>query len=117
MIAASSAAWLGDLRCAIMAPNSVGAVCLALMGLEIDSDAAMMISLRQELSSGLHAATSPGPLFAEPFVASGEKDRGAKALLRAIQSGRDTGSLTGVSSGMGEPIAKPWPHRFTLGRV
>jgi hypothetical protein len=46
MIAASSAAWLGDLRRAIGGPNSVGAVYPALIGLETDSDAAMVISLK-----------------------------------------------------------------------
>jgi hypothetical protein len=45
MIAASSAAWLGDLRRAIGGPNSVAAVYPALIGLETDSDAAMVISL------------------------------------------------------------------------
>src|ERR1700691_6787537 len=48
MIAASNAAWLGDLRRAIGGPNSVGAVSPALIGLETDSDAAMVISLRQK---------------------------------------------------------------------
>ena len=52
MIAASSAAWLGDLRRAIEGPNSVGAVYPALMGLETDSDAAMLISLGEERAAG-----------------------------------------------------------------
>jgi hypothetical protein len=46
MIAASNAAWLGDLRRAIGGPNSVGAVYPALIGLDTESDAAMVISLR-----------------------------------------------------------------------
>jgi hypothetical protein len=45
MIAASNAAWLDDLRRVLESPNSVGAVYPAFIGLETDSDAAMVISL------------------------------------------------------------------------
>src|ERR1700734_3753020 len=66
MIAASSAPWLGDLRRAIGAPNCVGAGYAALIGLETDSDAAMVISLKA--CSGRHAATLLGVLLAVAFV-------------------------------------------------
>src|SRR5271154_2811286 len=59
MIAASSAAWLGDLRRAIGGPNSVAAVYPALIGLETDSDAAMVISLKA--FSLLAAGVTPRP--------------------------------------------------------
>jgi hypothetical protein len=59
MIAASNAAWLGDLRRAIVGPNSVRAVFPALIGLETDSDAAMVIFLRRKTCNGSHAATVP----------------------------------------------------------
>jgi hypothetical protein len=59
MIAASSAAWLGDLRRAIGGPNSVAAVYPALIGLETDSDAAMGISLKA--FSLLAAGVTPRP--------------------------------------------------------
>jgi hypothetical protein len=82
MIAASSAAWLGDLRRVIVGPSSVGAVYPALMDLETDSDAAMLISLRRKTCSGLHAATVWGAVSPGVWM-SKKKDRGTKALLRA----------------------------------
>jgi hypothetical protein len=70
MIAASSAAWLGDLRRAIKAPNSVGAVYPALMGLETDSDAAMLVSLSQKTCCGFQAATVRGTISPGGFTMS-----------------------------------------------
>jgi len=115
MIAASNAAWLGDLRRAIAGPNPGGAVYPALIGLETDSDAAMVISLRT--CSGRHAAALPGALFAGAFVVNGEKNIGTNVLLHPIQSGRNTPPLSCISPGTGDPIANTWPLRFTLGRA
>ena len=115
MIAASNAAWLGDLRRAIGGPNSVGAVYPALIGLDTESDAAMVISLRT--CSRRHAATLRGKLFAGAFVMDGEKNRGTNVLLHRSQSGRKTAPLSCISPGRGGPIANTWHHRFTLGRA
>jgi hypothetical protein len=101
MIAASSAAWLGDLRRAIGGPNFVGAVYPALIDLETDSDAAMLISLRRKTCSGLHAATVRGAVSPGVFAMSKKKDREAKALLRPIGSGCDTALLSYTSFGLG----------------
>jgi hypothetical protein len=89
MITASSAAWLGDLRRAIGGPNSVGAVYPALMGLETDSDAAMLISLRRKTCGGLRAGTVRGAVPPGVFAMSKKKDRGTKALLRPIDLQRE----------------------------
>jgi hypothetical protein len=115
IIPASNAAWLGDLRRAIGGPNSVAAVYPALIGLETESDAAMVISLRRKTCSGRHAAPLSGALFAGAFVMSGEKDRGTRVLPRPSQSGRDTAPLSCISLGTGDPTANTWLHRFTLG--
>lgn len=70
MITASNAAWLEVLRRAIEGPNSVGAVYPALMGLETDSDAAMLVSLSQKTCCGRQAAAVGEALSPDLFAMS-----------------------------------------------
>ena len=83
MIAASNAAWLGDLRRAIAGPNPGGAVYPALIGLETDSDAAMGISLRA--FSLVAAGVTPQPCQERSAlvhcVVSCEKNKETNVLL------------------------------------
>jgi hypothetical protein len=83
MIAASSAAWLGDLRRAIGGPNSVAAVYPALIGLETDSDAAMGISLKafSLLAAGVTRRPCQERYSLVHCVVSCEKNKGTTVLL------------------------------------